>query len=746
MSYTLIFATLIVGLSGIVAQALLLRELLVSFYGNELTLGIVLANWVLGEALGVYLAGKLSEWLKNKLSLFIFLEVAFALMLPASVYLARTFKGILGIPFAEAVGLYTVFGVSLGVVFPAAFAHGALFSASAKLYSLCGNNPAQGAGRVYAWETIGTLLGGAIFTYLFIPFLNSFQIAFLISGINFLLLLVFSRFFARARSRYVNLCVLTLLVLLFIGVGPQRLQRASIERQWRGQGLLDYRNSIYGNIAMTLKQGQETIFYNGLPVITTPYPDITFVEEFAHLPLLFHPQPRKALVLSGGAGGLIREILKHPVGQIDYAELDPLLIRMLEIHPSPLTAQELLDPQVKIVNSDARLFLRRASGRYDVILIGVSRPADLSTNRLFTREFFALAKSRLNSEGMLALYLPGSLSYLSKELRDLNACVLNSLKTTFSQVKIIPGDYNLLFATDAGYLKEVNAPELAAKLKALGISTNLLTPAYLAYRLDPKLLDWFTRSSAAATRKQNQDLRPLAVFQMLLLWNKEFSPGLAKALAGLEGLGLKIILVCVAIITAFCGLVFRRRSRLVLAYCLATSGFFGMLTNLLLIFSFQVFYGYLYYMLGLLTAIFMAGIAAASIWITGSLGRIKDPRKLLLRTEFVIVLFTLFLAGILTRFGTAMNAYVFFVPLFFICGTLLGLEFPLASRLYIGKREEVGSATGVLYAADLLGGWAAGILGGIVFLPILGLLNTCLVIVLLKVSSILLLAINRRAV
>jgi hypothetical protein len=51
-----------------------------------------------------------------------------------------------------------------------------------------------------------------------------------------------------------------------------------------------------------------------------------------------------------------------------------------------------------------------------------------------------------------------------------------------------------------------------------------------------------------------------------------------------------------------------------------------------------------------------------------------------------------------------------------------------------------------LYAADLLGGWAAGILGGIVFLPILGLLNTCLVIVLLKVSSILLLAINRRAV
>ena len=55
---TFIFTILVVGLSGIVAQVMLLRELLVSFYGNELTLGLILANWIISEALGVFIIGK----------------------------------------------------------------------------------------------------------------------------------------------------------------------------------------------------------------------------------------------------------------------------------------------------------------------------------------------------------------------------------------------------------------------------------------------------------------------------------------------------------------------------------------------------------------------------------------------------------------------------------------------------------------------------------------------------------------
>ena len=62
---TFILTILVVGSSGIVAQVMLLRELLVSFYGNELTLGLILANWVILEAFGVFAIGKFIDKIKN---------------------------------------------------------------------------------------------------------------------------------------------------------------------------------------------------------------------------------------------------------------------------------------------------------------------------------------------------------------------------------------------------------------------------------------------------------------------------------------------------------------------------------------------------------------------------------------------------------------------------------------------------------------------------------------------------------
>ncbi|MCX5715145.1 MAG: hypothetical protein NT033_10215, partial [Candidatus Omnitrophica bacterium] len=69
-------------------------------------------------------------------------------------------------------------------------------------------------------------------------------------------------------------------------------------------------------------------------------------------------------------------------------------------------------------------------------------------------------------------------------------------------------------------------------------------------------------------------------------------------------------------------------------------------------------------------------------------------------------------------------------------GMFLGIEFPLAGKLYQGEKEQLPETCAALYGADLLGGWIAGICGGVFFLPILGVFNTCLVIALLKLSSL----------
>ncbi len=511
---------------------------------------------------------------------------------------------------------------------------------------------------------------------------------------------------------------------------------------------MDYKNSIYGNIAVTKDLEQYTFFYNGTPVITAPYPDRQFVEEFGNLPLLFHPKALDILVVSAGAGGLISEILKHPVRKIDYVELDPLIIRMLEKYPTGLTEAELKNKKVRIINTDARLFIRTTPNLYDVILIGLSKPADLSTNRLFTEEFFSLVKAKLNREGILAFWLPGSLTYISRELSNINFSISNALKESFGYVRVIPGDYNIFLASGSKDVLEVAPGLISERINQENIKTNILIPGYLNYRLSKTWLEWFSQATKGATLEVNRDFKPVAVFQMLKMANKKFSPRLSRIMDILENLNLKAVSFFIFIITLL--LLYlnfaRHYKNLPVAYGIATTGFFGMLANLILIFSFQVFYGYLYHMIGALISIFMAGIAAGSIFMTARVEKIKRAIELFIGLEALIGIFSVILAIIITKFlGTAAYTPLVFTILLFISGLLMGLEFPLASKICLRETQETGRVSGLLYASDLMGGWLAGIVGGVILLPILGLFDACMVMLLFKLSSLILLIASKKS-
>lgn len=741
LNYMFITSVIIIGLSGIVAQVVLLRELLVSFYGNELTLGLILANWILLEATGVFVIGKFIDKINNKINIFVILEVIFSLSLPVSIYLSRVIKPVSGVSFGEAVALSRIFYYTLFIMLPVGFCHGALFSCSCRLYSSFTKDPAQAIGKIYAWETIGTIIGGAALTAFFIPKLNSFQIVFIISIANLIVCFVFFNRISRV-FKYAVLACGVLIMYIALSVGPNRINYLAVEKQWEGLKVLDYQNSIYGNIVVAEKDRQRTFFYNGLPIITTPYPDMTFVQEFGNIPLLFHPKAKDVLVISGGAGGLINEILKHPIEQLDYAELDPAIIKVLKKYPSVLTEKELADSRVNIANKDGRLFVMNTPFSYDLVLLGLSGPADLSANRIFTQEFFCLVKKKLKNNGILAFYLPGSLTYVSGELRDLNACILNGLKKTYAYVRIIPGDYNIFLASDSASLNNVDSGLIEQRLRQDNINADILTPGYIDYRLDKSRLEWFDHSLIGATKKVNRDFAPFAVYQMLTLWNKQFSMPLTHALRTLGGLKTSNILLIVLLITAALLFVFYYNKKLSgsgVAYSIATTGFFGMMMNLILIFSFQVIHGYVYYWIGLLISVFMAGAACGSIIMSMNAAKIKNSLSLFVKLELMIILFS-YLAVIIIINSAMLKQQLllsFFAALFLISGMLAGLEFPLAAKMYLDKsNKQVGTASGVLYFCDLMGGWVAGMVGGVVLLPVLGLFNCCLVIIALKLSSL----------
>jgi len=763
MRRRLTFAILVMGFSGIVAQILLLRELLVTFYGNELSVGIILANWLILEAFGCFFLGKRIEAFKRRVEAFVGLQLIFSLCLPLAVYSTRVLKQIIGVTPGEALGLLPIIYSSFLILLPISLPHGALFTFGCKIYSQFHRANASSIGKVYVHETLGTIAGGVAFTYLLIPYLHSLEIALGVALANLITCVLLLLPFWQRNKLLGSISTMALLLCAYL-VFSQRadvLHQLSVRQQWPGQEVVHYQNSVYSNIVVIKRGEQYTFFSDGIPIITTPTPDITFVEEFVHLPMLSHPKPKEILVISGGAGGVINEALKHPVQRVDYVELDPLLLELVERFPTELSEAELSDPRVNIEYVDGRLFVKRTPRKYDLVLVGLSEPSNLQVNRLFTEEFFWLVKKRLKEGGMLVIALPGSLTYLGEELKNLNGCILNTLKSVYPHIRIIPGDgTNLFLASASPKVSLIGHTQISQRLNERHLDVNLLTPAHLEYKLHPRWLDWYLRSLEGSTQKINRDFSPMGLFYSLSYWNALFSPYMRGPFRWFEGVKLWHFIIPLAVLTlAFMIIRFRvaRFAKLGIPLCIATTGFAGMVFDLVLIFTFQALYGYVYHWIGLLVTAFMVGVAAGSLWLTWILDRIKRGLVSFLKIELAIALFAGALPVVLLRFSPYLdNPVVFillqivFLFLSFLSGLLVGAEFPLANKLYLapplqrkGGTPNLSGTAGLLYGSDLFGGWVGGILGGVVLLPVLGLVGTCAAVGMLKASSLIILATSR---
>jgi len=763
MKKKLIYAVILMGFSGLVAQIVLLRELMIAFHGNELSIGVILANWLLLESAGAYFLGRIIARAKKKLGLFIIITVLFTFLFLAAIYATRIFKEFMTVIPGEGLGIMPMFYISFLILLPVSLLHGALFTSGCKLYFLYSSaktSPAShdklsafSIAKVYIYETVGTILGGLVLTYLFIPNLHSIEIALVVALFNFIVCAFLLKPFWQPkiplRTKAAGIFLIILLPItayLLLGKGADKIHIFSVEKQWKNHNLVHYQNSNHGNIVVTEREQEYTFFSDGLPVTTTPNPDVVYVEEFVHLPLLSHPAPQNILVLSGGAGGVINEVLKHDVHRIDYAEVDPLMPQVIKEYPTSLTEKEFQDNRVKIKYVDGRFFLKRTPRKYDIILSGFTDPSTLQANRFFTNEFFSLAKRRLASDGILVLGMAGSLTYLSPELADMNAMVLNTLENVFPSVKVIPGDgTNFYLASRSKKITDIGHTEMIERIEKRKLDLQLITPGYLEYKLHPRWLDWFLTNMEGSIDKINHDFKPLGVFYSLVFWNEKFSPSFNKIFKHSEKINLYkvagIFLVFLLILLLISSQI-KNSLKPALSLCIFSTGFAGMLFDLILIFAFQVLFGYIFYWLGLLVTAFMAGVMVGGLWMTAYLKKAETATPAIIKLELVIIVFAFLLPWIFLKAGPLLiypwfdvSLRIIFLILSFISGMLVGSEFPLANKQYLEVSPNLSGTAGLLYSSDLLGGWLGGILGGVILLPVLGLIETSLVIIMFKVIS-----------
>ncbi len=719
----------LVGASAVVAQVVLLRELMVTFGGNEMAIGITLAAWLLWTALG-------SGWLSplgrdhNPRRLMALLQVMVALLLPGTVFAVRASRGIFQAIPGEVLGPIPLLLTSLAALGPFCSVSGWLFAVGARLLAREEGRPAAfSIGLMYLLEAFGSAVGGIVASLLLLPWLNSFQIV-MLAGVANLAAAAFL-ILPQPRIKAAAYAALALFIPVFLATG-RRLDRRTFARQWPGFRLLAGANSRYGNLAVLEHETGRTIVENGLPVASVPDPQAA--EETVHFALLQHPAPRSLLLIGGGLNGSLLQALHHPTMQrIDYVELDPEILRLARRY-FPLEEMAAADPRVRMHTMDGRLFLKTTRRNFDVIIVSLPDPQTAQLNRFYTREFFQEAAARLTPSGVLSFQLHSAENYISPELAQLLRCLRATLGQVFADVLVIPGDTAVFIASQGPATLVAGPNELVNRLRARRLRTAYVREYYLPFRLAPDRVADLERQLAPQTSTQvNRDLTPVAYYFDVMLWSGQFSSAYCRLFAALAAVPFRrVIELAVLLMVAVAGWSRWRTGnnrRGSAAFCVAAMGFTLLALEVLLLLGFQAIYGYVYQQLAVIIAAFMAGMAIGS-W--QAMRRVREARGLqrwMLMTQMLAALSPLLLcaiiAGLASVQSTAWSAVMgiaAFPLLALLAGALGGYQFPLANRIFLD--EEASAGPGTLYALDLAGACAGALLISAYLVPVFGFLRT----------------------
>ncbi|MEW6008193.1 MAG: fused MFS/spermidine synthase [Candidatus Omnitrophota bacterium] len=754
MKKNLIFSLILIGFSAMAGQIVLMRQLMVIFYGNELSLGITLAIWLFWTGLGSLIIGKwLSAKIKQKFTLFCFGEILLGLLLPLSLFAARLIPLCFNYSAGEIIGLLPMSLATFLLLAPTCILIGFLFVLGCEVYVSLENRNLEKAseiGYVYILEALGASIGGLIISFFLIRILTPIYIMALITFLNLLaafLLLVNNKIL----KIFTGIIIITFLFLIFSG-NLELLNQKTLNLEWRGYELLAYQDSIYGNIAVTKKEDVFTIFNNGLYDFSVP--DELSSERMAHFPLLEHPLPKKVLLIGGGSSGQINEVLKHPVDLVDYVELDPLLIKMAKKYLSSTKAFN--DKRVRVIsNMDARLFIKRTDNIYDVIIISLPAPNTAQLNRFYTKEFYEEAKKILDEKGVLSFCLYSNPNYISSEQAQLYMTLKNTLWAVFPEVVITPGEVNYFLASNIKGLLTLDWQKLIQRLKERNIQAKYMREYYLYSELSNERIDAFGKNLLLeSTSVINRDFKPIAYYYNLVLWSTYFKYNLKKVFQYIDAKKIYLIVAAVFILLLLPSCFSSLKKRLPhfgVLTCVSTTGFAEITFQIVTLISFQVIYGFVYYKLGIILTSYMIGLIFGSWLITKRLERNTAPKRgyysLFLKTQVLIFTYPLILlffiwlfSNFKKGFGLWIGSNIIFPFLPIIAGFIGGFQFPLANKLYLKSNDlDLAHSAGITYALDLFGSCIGAVISTVFLVPIIGIPLTCILVAVLNLVGLILL-------
>ena len=684
------------GFATIICQVIFIREFISVLAGNELVTGLVLSAWMLLTGWGAFTGRKAdySALTDKRLFITIVMLPVFTIVNTMLLYLLKN----LLFPPGTLVGLGASLTAILLLLFPVCFLSGWLFTGISSVWSKTEN--LQMAGKSYAFESLGSLAGGVVFTVILGRYFNSFQIL----AIALTVILLAGAFLHSGKGGRINFWYLTagiILPVLIFAFNPEIQIKKLL---FPNQEILISKSTRYGNLTVTAQAGQINLYANNRLMFYTH--NTMMNEEAVHFAMIQHDNPKKVLLVSGGISGMINEIEKYGVDEITYLEINPEIFNALPEFADSLESNF----KVRIVKTDIRNFIASNDEKFDVILINLPEPASLAMNRFYTVEFFELLKNHCNEKTVVCTGLPSTANYAEPEAFDENSSLWNTLGSCFTNRLLLTGERNYFIASDA---------ELLGRITERIAQKNIETTYVNRYYLDDALLAQRGRSLVSAFGTDapvNRDFSPVMFEKQIGHWLSIFN----------TGYNLLAIIVALLFI-----LIFFSAGKINAG--LYTGGFTAASLEVAFLIVWQVWFGSLYISAAIFFAVFMGGLAAGSFteWKTDF--RLIKKYYLL---QFGLALFAILLPLIISFTGNfpdfKIPVQLMILSLVFILATAVGQLFLMANKL---QHSGFGVVAARSYSIDLAGSAFGAFFTSIVLIPVIGLTKTCFVVAGLNIIS-----------
>src|SRR5208283_3780590 len=183
---------------------------------------------------------------------------------------------------------------------------------------------------------------GVLFSFVLVGFLDHAGILVYPAVLNLLVAGAIS-----SRTGYKLLSAIAVALAIAVAAAAILFDLDGISTAWQypRQHIVARANSPYGKLLVTESAGQFDFIENGIPITSTR--DDQHVEETVHYAMAQRPEARRVLLVSGGISGTAREILKYGVRQVDYVELDPLVLAFGKGY----LPENLADPRIRVIDT-----------------------------------------------------------------------------------------------------------------------------------------------------------------------------------------------------------------------------------------------------------------------------------------------------------------------------------------------------------------------------------------------------------